>query len=184
MSDAAAAVLLEARRDEPAGLLIDRFALAADATHITGSDPTGAALRHVLRQVCGDQPVDLFHAHGTGTPVNDAIELEAIDDVARGVPRPPVVYSHKGALGHSLGAAGLVSVVLNCMCHERGLVPGNCRTEDPLPAPNVVLPRHPMRREIRRSVALAAGFGGTVAAVSIVSTQGATFAGRATQSPT
>jgi 3-oxoacyl-(acyl-carrier-protein) synthase len=38
------------------------------------------------------------------------------------------VYSHKGALGHSLGASGLVSTALSCLMHRNGVVLPNVRT--------------------------------------------------------
>jgi 3-oxoacyl-(acyl-carrier-protein) synthase len=171
MSEAAAAVLLEAAAEEDGAghgaICLDRFAVAADATHLTGGDPDGRVLRHLLGRVIDGHPIDLVHAHGTGTPLNDESELEAIEWAAKGQEAPPVLYSHKGAMGHSLGAAGLVSVVLNCQAHATGVVPPNVQTRDPLPTRNVVLSAGPVRRMIRRSVAVAAGFGGAMAAVSL-----------------
>src|SRR6266480_4457427 len=68
--------------------------------------------------------VDLVHAHGTGTVQNDEVELAVIEKcIATVGGRRPILYSHKGALGHTLGAAGVVSVVLNCICHRKGTVP-------------------------------------------------------------
>jgi 3-oxoacyl-[acyl-carrier-protein] synthase II len=121
MSEAAAAVLLEAADPDesprtavhgssPAPqIFLDRFALAGDATHLTGGDPGARTLRYLLDRVIDGRPVDLVHAHGTGTPLNDEAELAAIEAAVATVPdaTPPAVYSHKGALGHSLGAAGL-----------------------------------------------------------------------------
>jgi 3-oxoacyl-(acyl-carrier-protein) synthase len=112
--------------------------------------------------------IDFVHAHGTATEANDPIELAAIESIVPEGNRVPL-YSHKGALGHSLGAAGLISVVINCMSHERGIVPPNVRTTHPLPTSRVVIDRQPLHRPIRRSIAVAAGFGGAIAAVSLVS---------------
>jgi 3-oxoacyl-[acyl-carrier-protein] synthase II len=176
MSEAAAAVLLEAADAEnsqsspAADIVLDRFALAGDATHLTGGDPDARTLRHLLARVIDGRPVDLVHAHGTGTPLNDEAELAAIESAVGPIDHaaPPSVYSHKGALGHSLGAAGLVSVVLNCQAHATGVVPPNVQTRDPLPTTRVTLSPAPVRRAVRRSVAVAAGFGGAMAAVSLV----------------
>jgi 3-oxoacyl-[acyl-carrier-protein] synthase II len=182
MSEAAAAVLLEAhdpmKSPRPAGrgssdgtraICLDRFTLGADATHLTGADPDARVLRHLLARVIDGRPVDLFHAHGTGTVANDDLELAAIEAAVGNAPTPPALYSHKGALGHSLGAAGLLSVVLNCQAHATGTIPPNVQTRDPLPTRSVLLSHEPVRRRIRRSVAVAAGFGGAMAAVSLVS---------------
>src|SRR5204862_7358830 len=98
--------------------------LGGAATHLTGGDPEGTTLRRLLNHVVDGQPVDLVHAHATGTEMNDPIELAAIESALPADQDPPaILYSHKGALGHSLGAAGLVSVVLNCMSHHKGVVP-------------------------------------------------------------
>ena len=181
MSEAAAAVLLEAEGPnaesprlanrgavEAPPVYLDRFALGADATHLTGGDPEARVLRHLLSRVIHDRPVDLFHAHGTGTESNDPTELAAIESNLGGCPNRPSLYSHKGALGHSLGAAGLLSVVLNCQSHATGVVPPNVQTRDPLPTSRVTISREPVPRPVRRSVAVAAGFGGAIAAVSLV----------------
>ena len=64
ISEAAAAVCLEARTVDPESecdaltarrpfAIVDRFALGGDATHITGSDPSGQPLRRILRDVAG-----------------------------------------------------------------------------------------------------------------------------------
>lgn len=164
MSEAAAAVLLERDARSP-GVLIERFGLGADATHLTGIDPNGAALRYLLSGAIAGKGVDVVHAHGTGTAVNDPVELAVINSCIPPSDPPPSVYSHKGALGHSLGAAGLVSVVINCMMHRHGIVPPNVHTTQPIASSRVRIRPDAHRRTVRRSVALAAGFGGPVAAV-------------------
>jgi 3-oxoacyl-[acyl-carrier-protein] synthase II len=164
ISEAAAAVLLGAE-GPGTGVGIDRFAIGADATHLTGMDPQGRTLRRVLASSLNGLPVDLIHAHGTGTTLNDEIELSALEDLA-GDSAPPSLYSHKGALGHSLGAAGLVSVVLNVLSHQTGIVLPNVRTSDPLPT-QLTIDRGHVRRTIASSLAVAAGFGGAIAAVRL-----------------
>jgi 3-oxoacyl-[acyl-carrier-protein] synthase II len=167
MSEAAAAVLLEADGHRPGLVMVDRFALGCDAFHLTGSDPEGRVLRSILARTSGSLPFDLLHGHGTGTPVNDEVELRALGDCCGGPDRLPTLYSHKGALGHSLGAAGLVSVVLNVKSHQTGIVPPNVQTTEPLPTDRLEISRHIARRPIRRSLAVAAGFGGGIAAVAL-----------------
>jgi 3-oxoacyl-(acyl-carrier-protein) synthase len=172
MSEAAAAVCLEARRGDAASgglkIAIDRYAFAGDAKHLTAGDPNGRVLRHLINKVNPVGGVDLVHAHGTGTVANDPVELAAIEsELGQGGIDTPCLYSHKGALGHSLGASGLVSVVLNVLAHRRGQVPGNVRTTEPLPTGRVLIGRTAVGRPIRRSIALASGFGGATAAVSL-----------------
>ncbi len=206
MSEAAAAICLEARPSPTAPTIpngaaarqpqamptesqphhhppvfIDGYAMGADASHLTASDPSGRVLRHLINKVLSGRPVDLIHAHGTGTLANDPIELAALEKaLADNAPAAnnlwpqspsssPCLYSHKGALGHSLGAAGLISIVLSHRAHLSGVIPGNVRTADPLPTTRMSISRAPIHRPIRRSIALAAGFGGATAVVGLSS---------------
>jgi 3-oxoacyl-[acyl-carrier-protein] synthase II len=80
------------------------------------------------------------------------------------------VYSHKGALGHSLGASGLVSIALSCRMHREQLIPPNVQTRTALPGPIIgVMLSSTGRRKIRRSLNVSAGFGGAMGAVTLVS---------------
>ena len=172
MSEAAAAVCLESSNSDnpkPDSIILERFALAADAAHLTAPDPGARMLRKLVARVIDSRPADLIHAHGTGTELNDPLELNAIESVVDEKHSLANLYSHKGALGHSLGAAGLISVVLNCIAHREQIIPPNIRTELPLPAQRVQINREISRRSIRRSIAIASGFGGAMAAVSLTS---------------
>jgi 3-oxoacyl-[acyl-carrier-protein] synthase II len=160
---------------------LDCYAFAGDASHLTGSDPSGATLRRLLAAAVDGRPVDVIHAHGTGTEANDAAEAAAIDAVlgaglaaiptssAAAAATGPAVYSHKGAIGHTVGAAGLVSVVLNVLMHRHGVVPPNVGVRTPIALRRATIHRGAVQRPVRRSVALAAGFGGATAAVSLAS---------------
>lgn len=173
MSEAAAAVTMEAARETSARsrsgvyAMIDRFALAGDATHLTGSEPTGRTLRRVLANVINSRPIDVIHAHATGTILHDPVELAAIEANLPPCDSAPLIYSHKGALGHSLGAAGMISIVLNCLVHRHGIVPGNVRTQAPLPIRGARIDANPVAGNFRRSIVTASGFGGTIAAVAL-----------------
>ena len=86
MSEAAAAVVLESD-PSPGSIAIDRVAMGADATHLTRNSDDAMPLRKCIEHVVGSSPIDLVHAHGTGTAHNDATELAALEQVfgSRGV---------------------------------------------------------------------------------------------------
>jgi 3-oxoacyl-[acyl-carrier-protein] synthase II len=176
MCEAAAAVCLEAAgesdSDSPRPIAaVERFAMAGDAAHLTAGDPTGRIMRRLLTYVIDDRPVDLIHAHGTGTEFNDPVELAAIDASLRAPDQErAIIYSHKGALGHSLGASGLVSVLLNCLSHMHSVVPGNINTPHPLNSERATISGEVAARTVLRSVICASGFGGPTATVTLVST--------------
>ncbi len=167
MSEAAAAVCLE--RPPAVGVAVGPFGLGGDASHLTGSDPTGQTLRRLIAHTTAGLAVDLVHAHGTGTVLNDAAELAALN---AGLPNGgdgSALYSHKAAVGHTLGASGLVAVVLSVLAHRSCVVPPNVNTRRPMPTA-LRLSTAAEPRPIRRSLVTAAGFGGGVAAVRLDTT--------------
>jgi len=79
MSEAGAAVCLQAAGEGDAGsVVIERMAMGADSTHLISGDDTGRTLRALIQDIIDGRPVDLIHAHGTGTAANDAMELSAM----------------------------------------------------------------------------------------------------------
>ena len=105
----------------------------ADAHHITAPAPHGigaATCMELALQDAGISPSQVSHinAHGTSTPLNDRGEAEAIAKVF-GIPSPPVT-SLKGALGHTLGAAGAIEAVSVCLTFENNLIPVTANTTE------------------------------------------------------
>ncbi|HLG00992.1 MAG TPA: beta-ketoacyl-ACP synthase II [Acidimicrobiia bacterium] len=107
-----------------------------DAHHITAPDPQGAGAVACMRLALKDANLDPdaighVNAHGTSTPMNDAIEAAAIREVF-GSPGPPVT-SIKGVTGHLVGGAGAVETIAALLAARCGEVPptGNHDTTDP-----------------------------------------------------
>lgn len=175
LSEAAACVILERRKAQPGEITLDGYAIGADASHLTHTDANALALKYMLTRVMAGRSPDLIHAHATGTVANDAIELTAIESVLSGVnvrpdqsaSVPPTIYSHKGALGHTLGASGLVAAVLNVMSHRHGTVPGNVNTAHPLRTTAGRIEQASVKRAVRQSLIIAAGFGGATGVVGL-----------------
>jgi 3-oxoacyl-[acyl-carrier-protein] synthase II len=111
--------------------------------------------------------VGFVSAHGTGTPYNDAMEAAALRRVF-GAHRV-AVDSIKGAIGHTLGAAGAFEVVLCTEVLATGLIPPTAGLEEVDPAcAGLDLVQGAARAE-RVDVALStsSGFAGTNAALVI-----------------
>lgn len=165
LAEAAAAVVVCTTPPDASSVEVARIACLADAAHLTAPDPAGRALRRALETV-GIDGVSFVHAHGTGTPHNDAAELAAIATVCER--HPPTIYSHKHAIGHTQGAAGLIGVVLNERVHRAGTAPGNANTRAAEPSP-LMIPSTVSALRVRQSLVIAAGFGGTLAAARLSS---------------
>ena len=106
----------------------------------------------------------MIHPHATGTPDHDPAELAALsgalDQVGNTNTEVPL-YALKGALGHGLGAAGLVSLVTAGMCLKTGKLPPMHWIDTPLQSENKTLHISGEAKSISRTgshAAFAAGF--------------------------
>jgi 3-oxoacyl-[acyl-carrier-protein] synthase II len=155
--------------------ILTGWGATSDANHMTGPAPDGAGLAQAIRSalVRAGQPLDgvaSISAHGTGTPFNDAMELKAFRSVF-GDALPPV-YSIKGAIGHTLGAAGLVEVIVALESLRRGTIPPtvNLREPDPEARGAVSNEVRPQARDAA-VVSTNSGFGGINAALVLRASQ-------------
>lgn len=99
------------------------YACTMDGLSLTAPDPLACqaevALRRSLERA-GDPVVDLVCAHGTGTPLNDAMEAELI---GRMFGDRPLVTAFKSWIGHLSAASGAADLLLALGCLESGQVP-------------------------------------------------------------
>jgi len=114
------------------------YALAGEAHHMTAPEPGGTVPARVMREALQRSAVDLsqvgwVNAHGTGTPLNDVVESNAMKLVfGERAPLVPLV-STKGMTGHCLGAAGAIEAVATVIALNRRIIPQtlNFRGRDP-----------------------------------------------------
>jgi 3-oxoacyl-[acyl-carrier-protein] synthase II len=143
------------------------WASGSEAHHITQPAPGGEMVaslmtRAMARAGLSPDAIDYVHAHGTGTPANDAVEVAALARaLGRDVARVPV-SSSKGQIGHGLGAAGAVQAVLTALVVARGTLLPTAALDDPDPALDVVHVPHVGRDagRVRAALSNAFGFGG------------------------
>jgi len=152
------------------------YASGNEAFHPTSPAPDGAAGFRVMWQALNRSPkllsqLDYINAHGTGTLVNDAAELRAIQrliEMRDGDDRV-AVSSTKGHHGHALGAAGGVEFVATVLAIQNKMVPPTLGLENPEPgfeSMNLVRgASHPQR--IRIAISNSFAFGGNVASIAV-----------------
>ncbi|MFC4565048.1 beta-ketoacyl-[acyl-carrier-protein] synthase family protein [Nocardiopsis mangrovi] len=111
------------------------YGASADAHHITAPDPGGDGVARAITAALTDAGVDAsdvghVNAHGTSTPLNDVAEARVLRRVIGG---HAAVTSIKGAVGHTLGAAGAIEAVFTVLALERGVIPptANLEKQDP-----------------------------------------------------
>jgi 3-oxoacyl-[acyl-carrier-protein] synthase II len=137
LGEAATAVTLRRSMDVPVheGELIGVGA-SNDAFGLTAPDPSGLSIRLALDRALGAAGLSsgdlaLYFAHATGTQLNDALEAQVVAEVFADNAGLAVVGT-KGALGHSLGACGLLEFVLLLQMLNRGSAPPTVGLCDPL----------------------------------------------------
>ena len=141
------------------------YGAATDIHHLTQPHPAGdAALKTMLAacEMAGLSPteIDYINSHGTGTPLNDVAEGQAIqrwagDDVSK-----IKVSSTKSAIGHLLGGAGSVESVICLMALEGQWLPASLNVRELDPVCTFDLIREPREATVRTVLTNSFGFGG------------------------
>lgn len=109
---------------------------SVDAVHLTMPDPEGRGAERAMRAAIAEAGVthlDMVQAHGTSTPLNDAVEAAALGRLGVGI---GAVSSVKGALGHWIAGAGALGFACAAESIVRGVVfptAGLTDPDDPLP---------------------------------------------------
>ena len=114
----------------PAIAEVTGWGAACDATHITAPSRTADGLIDSIKQATNNlkNKVGGINAHGTGTPYNDAMEIYAFNNLWK---PPPAFHSVKGAIGHCLGAAGIIEVALAIKSLHQGKLPPTVGLQNP-----------------------------------------------------
>jgi 3-oxoacyl-[acyl-carrier-protein] synthase II len=164
--EASAAVVLMRSEDCPEhrGELVG-IGASNDAFGLTAPDPTGLSVRLALdRALLAAEltysDLTLYLAHGTGTQLNDDLEAKVVEEVFANNEMLTIVGT-KGALGHSVGACGLVEFILLIQILKRQLAPATVGLSDPIGSISARFPGpegRPLNGPYGVSVTL--GFGG------------------------
>ena len=159
-----AAIVILARERGTASVEVAGEGRSLDAHHLTAPDPEGDGAARAMRaalKAAGADAVDYVQAHGTSTPLNDAVEARALQRVlGRGLDRAHV-SSVKGALGHWIAGAGALGFLCAHAAVAQGLVLPTAHLREPDPAcalPHVIGPA--LRKTVDAALVNAFAFGG------------------------
>ncbi|WP_039794807.1 beta-ketoacyl-ACP synthase II [Amycolatopsis alba] len=148
-------------------------ALTTDAFHVSAPEPSAAYAAESIRQslVRSDlapADIDYICAHGTSTRANDRVETQAIRAVFGAEAGEVAVSSPKSMVGHLIGAAGALSVMVCALAVRDGIVPPTINLENPDPECELDHVAHrPRPVPVRAALANAFGFGGHNCVVAI-----------------
>jgi malonyl-ACP decarboxylase len=136
----------------------DHVALAANRLADPGKASEAEVMSAALRRAgLGPDQVDYVNAHGSGSPLGDAVEAAALDQVFGGVREPPWANSTKSLVGHCLTAAGAVEAAATIVQLDGGFVHPNAGLRRPLDTRCRLA--GPSARPARLAVAVSNSFG-------------------------
>ncbi len=147
------------------------YGLACDISGPTAPGPEGAGVIEAIRRMSQTYDVDLssidyISAHGTGTQLNDTIEVTAMKKLfGHGFKIP--MSSIKSMVGHTMGAASALEAAACCMAIKTGLVPPTINYGVPDPACDIdPVPNIARAHKVRVAISNAFAFGGSIGVVA------------------
>ncbi len=153
------------------------FGSSADAYHIVAPDAEGHGAFKAMKWALEDaglspKDVDYINAHGTSTPINDAVETLAIKRLFGEYAYKVPISSTKSMVGHLLGGSGGVEAVATVKTIMEGLIHPTLNYEFPDPACDLdYVPNQARRREVQVAISNSFGFGGQNACLAFTKYQ-------------
>ena len=142
------------------------FGCTSDAGHPVQPEESGASAAEAMRLALADageppDQVDYINAHGTSTPLNDALETVAIKRLfgARAYEIP--ISSTKSMIGHSLGASGALEAAACIKTITEATIHPTINHTSPDPGCDLdYVPNKARSKDVRVALSNAFGFGG------------------------
>jgi 3-oxoacyl-[acyl-carrier-protein] synthase II len=147
------------------------YGMSGDAFHITQPEENGDGAYRVMMaaiQDAGISPAEVgyVNAHGTATPLGDAIETTAMKRVFGEKAKTVAVSSTKSMTGHLLGGAGGLEAGISVLALRDQILPPTINYENPDPRCDLdYVPNQARKAEAHYALSNSFGFGGTNAAL-------------------
>ena len=147
------------------------YGMSGDAYHITQPAEGGDGGYRVSLAALKDggitpNEVSYVNAHGTSTPIGDAIETTALKRVFGDRAKKVPISSTKSMTGHLLGGAGGLEAGISVLALRDQIVPPTVNQEHPDPACDLdYVPNHARKLEVEYALSNSFGFGGTNASL-------------------
>lgn len=147
------------------------YGMSGDAYHITQPAEEGDGGYRVTLAALKDAKVPsaevgYVNAHGTSTPLGDALETTTLKRVFGDNAKKVPVSSTKSMTGHLLGGAGGLEAGISILALRDQILPPTINYENPDPLCDLdYVPNHARKAELRYAVSNSFGFGGTNASL-------------------
>ena len=147
------------------------YGMSGDAYHITQPAEGGDGGYRVSNAALKDagisaDDVSYVNAHGTSTPIGDAIETAALKRVFGERAKTVPISSTKSMTGHLLGGAGGLEAGISILALRDQIMPPTANYEKPDPACDLdYIPNHARQAAVTYVLSNSFGFGGTNASL-------------------
>jgi 3-oxoacyl-[acyl-carrier-protein] synthase II len=147
------------------------YGMSGDAYHITQPAEQGDGGYRVSMAALKDaklspNDIDYVNAHGTSTPIGDAIETVALKHVFGERAKKVPISSTKSMTGHLLGGAGGLEAGISVLALRDQILPPTINQETPDPACDLdYIPNVARKAEVMYALSNSFGFGGTNASL-------------------
>ena len=154
------------QRDAPILAEVLGYGVSSDAFHVVQPDEDGVGAARAMSWAIEDaglkpEGVDYINAHGTSTPLNDAVETLAIKRVFGDYAYRIPISSTKSMIGHALGGAGGMEAVAAVKTITSGIIHPTINLDHPDPSCDLdYVPNKARRQEVRVVLSNSFGFGG------------------------
>lgn len=151
---------------EVLGYGLSNTAFHLTATSVDGSGEALAISRALADAGIGAGRIDYINLHGTGTIYNDATEKQAIAHVFGEHAGSILANSIKPAIGHCMGASGIMEAIATILALRDGIVPPTLFTSGDEPDVGVrLVTGECVRKELHYAISQSFGFGGACSCV-------------------
>jgi len=154
------------------------YGMSGDAYHITQPAEQGDGGYRVSMAALKDAKVSpddvgYVNAHGTSTPIGDAIETTALKHVFGDRAKKVPISSTKSMTGHLLGGAGGLEAGISVLALRDQIIPPTINLENPDPECDLdYTPNNARKVEVHYALSNSFGFGGTNASLLFKSWNG------------
>ena len=154
------------------------YGMSGDAFHITQPAEGGDGGYRVSMAALKDgkispEQIGYVNAHGTSTPIGDAIETMALKNVFGPRAKKVPISSTKSMTGHLLGGAGGLEAGISVLALRDQILPPTVNYENPDPECDLdYIPNQARKAEVEYALSNSFGFGGTNASLLFKSWNG------------
>lgn len=149
------------------------YGINNDAYHITSPDPKGEGAYLSMKMASIEsgnsvESIDYINAHGTGTKLNDSMELKAIQRLFQDTQKEVAVSSIKSMVGHCLAAAGIIEFIITISSMNQDMCISNSNLENEMTGyDNIKLLKENSNIKIRTALTNNFAFAGNTASILV-----------------